>query len=84
MSTNPPPPEKAAELINKLPSQPGIISKTGTAVLGSGLIAAAISQELYVMNEETVIAIGYLILFTYIAKARRVASLPLAFAEANM
>lgn len=63
-----PPSEKASELINKLPSQPGLVSKTGTAILGSGLIAAAISQELYVFNEETVILAGYAILFAYIGK----------------
>jgi hypothetical protein len=68
-SPNPPPPaERAAEIIEKLPSHPSIITKTGTAILGSGLLAAAISQELYVFNEETVIAVGYLILFSYIAK----------------
>lgn len=67
MSTQPPS-EKASELINKLPSQPGFVSKTGTAILGSGLIAAAISQELYVFNEETVILAGYAILFAYIGK----------------
>lgn len=65
-----PPSEKASELINKLPSQPGLVSKTGTAILGSGLIAAAISQELYVFNEETVILAGYAILFAYIGKVR--------------
>lgn len=68
MSSQQPPAERASEVINKLPSSPNLITKTGTAILGSGLIAAAISQELYVMNEETVIAVGYLILFTYIAK----------------
>ena len=70
-SSNPPPPaERAAEIIDKLPSHPSLITKTGTAILGSGLLATAISQELYVFNEETVIAVGYLILFTYIAKVR--------------
>lgn len=71
MSSQQPPAERASEVINKLPSSPNLITKTGTAILGSGLIAAAISQELYVMNEETVIAVGYLILFTYIAKIIR-------------
>jgi len=69
--SNPPPPaERAAEIIDKLPSHPSLITKTGTAILGSGLLATAISHELYVFNEETVIAVGYLILFTYIAKVR--------------
>jgi hypothetical protein len=70
-SSNPPPPAKrAAKIIEKLPSHPSLITKTSTAILGSGLLAAAISQELYVFNEETVIAVGYLILFSYIAKVR--------------
>ncbi|KAI0065515.1 hypothetical protein BV25DRAFT_1989193 [Artomyces pyxidatus] len=71
MSSQPPPAERASELINKLPSSPSLITKTGSAILGSGLIATAISQELYVMNEETVIAVGYFILFAYIAKIIR-------------
>ncbi|KAF8470292.1 ATP synthase [Russula ochroleuca] len=71
-SSNPPPPaERAAEIIDKLPSHPSLITKTGTAILGSGLLATAISQELYVFNEETVIAVGYFILFAYIAKTVR-------------
>ncbi|KAI0923559.1 hypothetical protein AcW1_006480 [Taiwanofungus camphoratus] len=71
-SSNPPPPaERASELINKLPSSPGLITKTGTVVLGTGLLATAISQELYVVNEETVIAAGFFILLTFIAKSIR-------------
>ena len=69
LATAPPPPaERAAELIDKLPSSPNLITKTGTALLGSGLLAAAISHELYVVNEETVVAVGSLIFFTYLAK----------------
>jgi len=68
-SSNPPPPaERASEIINQLPSSPNLITKTGTAVLGTGLLATAISQELYVFNEETVLLIGSLILFTYLGK----------------
>ncbi|KAF7431106.1 atp4 subunit B of the stator stalk of mitochondrial F1F0 ATP synthase [Pleurotus ostreatus] len=71
-SSNPPPPaERASEIINKLPSSPNLITKTGTAVLGTGLVATAISQELYVLNEESLILAGSLILFTYIAKVIR-------------
>jgi hypothetical protein len=44
--------------------------RTGTAILGSDLLATAILQELCVFNEETVIAVGYFILFAYIAKVR--------------
>jgi hypothetical protein len=68
MSTQPPA-EKASEIINKLPSSPNLVTKTGTVILGSGLVATAISQELYVMNEETVIAVGFFLLLTFIAKA---------------
>ena len=68
-SSNPlPPAERASEIINQLPSSPNLITKTGTAVLGTGLLATAISQELYVFNEETVLLIGSLILFTYLGK----------------
>jgi hypothetical protein len=49
---------------------PSLITKTGSAILGSGLLATAIAQELYMFNEETVIAAGYFILFAYIAKVR--------------
>ena len=69
-SSNPPPSERAEELVNKLPSSPGLITKTGSAILGAGLVATAISQELYVMNEETVIAVGFIALASFIAKVR--------------
>jgi F-type H+-transporting ATPase subunit b len=69
MATDPLPPSKRAEeLIEKLPSSPSLITKTGTALLGTGLIAAAISQELYVVNEESIVLIASLIVFTYIGK----------------
>ncbi|KZT20977.1 hypothetical protein NEOLEDRAFT_1182055 [Neolentinus lepideus HHB14362 ss-1] len=67
--SNPPPAEKASEIINNLPSSPNLITKTGTILLGTGALATAISQELYVLNEETVIAAGALIMFTAIAKS---------------
>jgi hypothetical protein len=72
-SSPPPPAERATEIIDKLPSHPSLVTKTGTAILGSGLLATAISQELYVFNEETVIAVGTFILFGYIAKVRPLA-----------
>ncbi|TRM58792.1 hypothetical protein BD626DRAFT_550571 [Schizophyllum amplum] len=72
MSTNKPPPEKRAEeIINNLPSKPSLITKTGTALVGTGLAAAAISQELYVVNEESILLAGTIILFTFIAKSMR-------------
>jgi len=61
----PPPAEKAASLIDSLPGN-SLVTKTGTVVLGTGLTAAAISQELYVVNAETVIVAGFLVLFTAI------------------
>ena len=71
MSTNPPPPsERASELINKLPSSPNLITKTGSVILGTGLLATAISQELYVVNEESVILVGFVILASLIGKVR--------------
>lgn len=70
-SSNPPPPsERASEIINKLPSSPNLITKTGTALLGTGLAAAAISQELYVVNEETIVLIGSAMFLAFMAKVR--------------
>ncbi|KAF8159283.1 hypothetical protein B0H34DRAFT_397555 [Crassisporium funariophilum] len=72
MATNPPnPSERASEIVEKLPSSPGLITKTGTALLGTGLAAAAISQELYVVNEETIVLVASIIVFTYIGKIMR-------------
>jgi Mitochondrial ATP synthase B chain precursor (ATP-synt_B) len=68
MSSQPLPSEKASEIINNLPSSPNLVTKTGTVILGTGLLATAISQELYVMNEETVIAAGFFLLVGYLAK----------------
>ena len=55
-----PPSERASEILEKVPPSPGLITKTGTVILGTGAIAATISQEL-MMNEETVLAVGSLI-----------------------
>ena len=65
-----PPDQRASEIINSLPSSPSLVTKTGTVVLGTGLLATAISQELYVMNEETVVFVGTAIMFLAIAKVR--------------
>ncbi|THH08869.1 hypothetical protein EW145_g2429 [Phellinidium pouzarii] len=65
-----PPAERASAILNSVPSS-SLASKTGTVVLGTGLMAAAISQELYVVNEETVILAGFVILATYIGKSIR-------------
>lgn len=69
-SSNQPPAERASEIINKLPSSPGLVTKTGAAILGSGLIATAISQELYVVNEESIILAGFVVLVAFIGKVR--------------
>jgi F-type H+-transporting ATPase subunit b len=69
MATNSVPPSKRAEeIIEKLPSSPNLITKTGTALLGTGLIAAAISQELYVVNEESIVLLAFVIVMTYLGK----------------
>ncbi|KAJ6624843.1 ATP synthase [Mycena sp. CBHHK59/15] len=71
-SSNPPPPsERASEIINKLPSSPNLITKAGTAVLGTGVVAAAISSELYVITDETVLLVGSMIFLTLVARAIR-------------
>ncbi|KAJ3755818.1 ATP4, subunit B of the stator stalk of mitochondrial F1F0 ATP synthase [Lentinula raphanica] len=70
-SSTPPPSERASEIINKLPSSPNLITKTGTALLGTGLAAAAISQELYVVNEETIVLVGSAMFLAFMAKAMR-------------
>lgn len=66
-STKPTPESKASSLIDSLPGN-SLISKTGWVTLGTGLSAAAISQELYVANEETVIVAGFLVLITLVGK----------------
>lgn len=78
-SSQQPPAERAAGIINKMPSSPGLITKTGTILLGTGALATAISQELYVVNEESVLAAGSFILFAYIAKVRISPADPLPF-----
>ncbi|KAG6865691.1 hypothetical protein C0991_000305 [Blastosporella zonata] len=70
-STPPPPAERASEIIEKLPSSPGLLTKTGSAILGTGLAATAISQELYVVNEESIVLIASIIFFTYLGKIIR-------------
>ena len=67
-SSPPPPSEPTSDIINKLLSFPNLVTKTGAAVLGTGLLATTISQELYDMNEESILALGSFILFAFIAK----------------
>ncbi|CAO1616334.1 unnamed protein product [Sympodiomycopsis kandeliae] len=66
-SSKPTPEAKASSLIDSLPGN-SLVSKTGWVTLGTGLSAVAISQELYVANEETVIALGFLVFATLLGK----------------
>ena len=65
-----PPAERANSLIAALPGS-SLVSKTGFVVLSTGALATAISQELYVVSEETVVLVGFVAIFSYIAKALR-------------
>lgn len=67
-SSNKPTPEaKASSLIDSLPGN-SLVSKTGWVTLGTGLGAVAISQELYVANEESIIAAAFFIVLAVIGK----------------
>ncbi|UZJ54825.1 hypothetical protein CBS101457_004145 [Exobasidium rhododendri] len=61
------PESRATAILDILPGN-SLVSKTGWVTLGTGLSAVAISQELYVANEETVLLVGFLIFATYIGK----------------
>lgn len=65
---SPSPSAKASSILDALPGN-SLISKTGWVTLGTGLSAMAISKELYVANEETVILVGFLIFATIVGKA---------------
>jgi len=68
--SNHPPAERANSLIAALPGN-SLVSKTGIVVLGTGAIATAISQELYVATDETVLLIGSIAILSFIAKIIR-------------
>ncbi|AAW42110.1 hypothetical protein CNBC6270 [Cryptococcus deneoformans B-3501A] len=68
LATQPTPDEKAASIINSVPSS-SLFTKTGGVILGTGLTAAAVSSELYVANEETVLLVGFLVIATVIGKS---------------
>lgn len=57
------PKAKANSLIDALPGN-SIVSKTGWVTLGTALTGAAISNEVYVLNEETVIFAGFITFVT--------------------
>ncbi|KUL86476.1 hypothetical protein ZTR_08111 [Talaromyces verruculosus] len=61
------PQKKAQSIIDSLPGS-SLVSKTAILSAGAGLSIAAISNELYVLNEETVIAFCLLSVFTALGK----------------
>ncbi|KAK9898231.1 hypothetical protein P389DRAFT_208425 [Cystobasidium minutum MCA 4210] len=63
------PKSRAASIINSLPGSP--IQKTSYITLGTGLTAAAISTELFVVNEEVVVLGSFAILAAFIASSVR-------------
>ncbi|BFZ55785.1 atp4 subunit B of the stator stalk of mitochondrial F1F0 ATP synthase [Savitreella phatthalungensis] len=62
------PEKKAASLIDALPGN-SIVSKTGTLAVGAALTAAAVSQEIYVVNEETTVLAAFIGIVTVIVRA---------------
>ena len=63
----PDPKTKAQSIIDALPGN-SLVSKTAILSSATGLSIAAISNELYVVNEETVVAFCLLAIFTAIGK----------------
>ncbi|KAL5357629.1 hypothetical protein BJX96DRAFT_144900 [Aspergillus floccosus] len=61
------PKKKAQSILDSLPGNT-LVSKTAVLSAAAGLSIAAISNELYVMNEETVAAFCLLSVFTAVAK----------------
>ncbi|KAL1855620.1 ATP synthase F(0) complex subunit B1, mitochondrial [Paecilomyces lecythidis] len=61
------PKKKAQSILDALPGS-SLVSKTAILSAGAGLSIAAISNELYVLNEETVAAFCLLSVFTAVAK----------------
>lgn len=59
-SDKPTPEAKASSFIDSLPGN-SLVAKTTWITLGTGLSAVAISKELYVANEESVILAGFLV-----------------------
>ncbi|CDS81865.1 probable H+-transporting two-sector ATPase chain b precursor, mitochondrial [Sporisorium scitamineum] len=67
-SDKPSPEARASSIIDSLPGN-SFVSKTGWVTLGTGLTAVAISKEIYVANEETVILVGSLIFAVLVGRA---------------
>lgn len=68
LATQQSPDEKAASIINAVPTS-SLWTKTGGVVLGTAVTAAAVSTELYVANEETVLAVGFFIIVAAVARS---------------
>ncbi|CAH7666874.1 hypothetical protein BY996DRAFT_8685261 [Phakopsora pachyrhizi] len=60
------PKAKANAFLDALPGN-NVISKTGWVTLGASLAGYAISNEIYVMNEESVILAGFVIMVGYLS-----------------
>lgn len=61
------PKNKAQSILNSLPGQ-SIPSKLAFLSAGTGLSVAAISNELYVFNEESIVALSLLTIFYAVGK----------------
>ncbi|KAF1989628.1 hypothetical protein K402DRAFT_349620 [Aulographum hederae CBS 113979] len=61
------PKKKAQSLLDSFPGS-SLVSKAAILSAGAGLSVAAISNELYVVNEETIVMISLLTVFTAVAK----------------
>lgn len=63
----PAPEARATALLDILPGN-SVVSKAGWVTLGTSLSALAVSKELYVANEETVILVAFLIFATFLGR----------------
>ena len=61
------PKKKAQSILDALPGN-SLVSKTAILSAGTGISIAAISNELYVVNEETVVMFSLLTIFWAVAK----------------
>merc|ERR1712225_236617 len=69
-SSAPAPAQKASALIDALPGN-SLVSKTGIVTLTAATTAAAISNELFVLNEEVVILGSFVIFLGYVSNLVR-------------
>jgi len=64
------PKQKALSIIDALPGN-SLITKTGYITVGTGLVTLAISKELYVFNEETLLVVSFVSIAAVIFRAVR-------------